>query len=95
MAWKSAHESIPDPFDALIVFDASLVPMSVANLSTKRVVGVNIKVAAGPNVVTIDAAGVILERTAMAALRCAMEPDREGHFGPEEVDHIGDAMMLQ
>lgn len=36
-----------------------------------------------------------IETVAMAALRCAVEDDRQGRFTPEEVAHIGDAMMLQ
>lgn len=39
--------------------------------------------------------GLPVSQVAMAALRCSVEEDRRGVYGPEEVAHIGDAMMIQ
>ena len=36
-----------------------------------------------------------VERVAMAALRAALEPSIEGVLGHDEIEYIGDAMMIQ
>ncbi len=96
VTWQKPNTFDPQDSYGIVIVDADLVPQAIADLSTEvRTVSVGTPINPASVTVALDVAGVVVERAAMAALRCAVEDEREGSFDPDEVDYIGDAMMLQ
>ena len=96
-----------EEFDVVVYFDAISGSTSDSGRSVQRRLVVSrdqiilpedsdaewIRLETGPTVE--DGEGLRIETVAMATLRCALEPDRAGHYDREQVAYIGDAMMLQ
>jgi hypothetical protein len=96
VVWQSPANYHPEDSYGVVIADRQLLPATFAAAETNaRTVGVGFDNDNDAVTVALDVAGVATERAAMAALRCAVEDERSGTYTADEVDHIGDAVMLQ
>lgn len=77
-----------NPLRALREVEGATVTLAPGPVASKRFEESDIELSETPDVLPI-------ETLSMAALRCALEDERSGLYGPDEVAVIGDALMLQ
>jgi len=94
-------------FDVIVCFEEITPSLALLGRSPQRLLSVSqasvvlpedfdsewIRLETGPTVE--EGEGLRVETVAMAALRCALEPERAGRYDREQIAYIGDAMMLQ